>query len=726
MAIDCPVSCRAHDPGVSLTHPIRALGSQQHGKWSLTPVASALALAVALGLLAWLGWSGTRTRDELVSAQQAVRVAELRGIFVHLDELLTMSARMAAASGEPRWVARYDEASPLLTAAIDEAIVLATPAIGAMLVGTTGEASAGLIAMMRTSFALVAAGDSEGARSLLNGPEFSYLKAVYASGIEAFGEELEQLAASRAKLLSDRIHMELLGLGLSAVLLVAAAVAIRGHMRVRRALAHTEAVARIDDLTGLPNRRHFYDEVRAMLARRDRTGGDVALLLLDLDRFKVVNDVHGHPGGDQLLRLVAARFRALARAGDLVARLGGDEFALVAPLHPSAGMRLASEASADVALRLIAALQQPFEIRAGVFAQVGVSIGVALAGSEAGSVDAFVRCADIALYRAKTDGRGRFCFFDPSMDAQAQARAVLEGELRQAIADDQIIPHFQPLVRLDTGRLIGFEMLARWPHPTRGMVSPGEFVPVAEDAGLIGPMTDRLLRRACRAATGWPGDVSLACNVSPLQLRDRSLPAMVRAVLDESGLPPHRLELEITESALVGDLALAREVLDELKALGVRLALDDFGTGYSSLHHLKMLPFDKLKIDAGFVGGVSSNGESRKIVAAVIGLGQSLGLITVAEGVEDAETAVLLRGLGCDVGQGWLFGRPTSAEAVSARWPLHRTASPAPADPSARVPDQDGCSPPGARGMGQLAGRNAPISDSIGRSGHDRGAQTLM
>ncbi len=679
---------------MSLMHPVQA-GIWKLGGRSLKPVVAAFALAVALGFLMWLGWVGSKTRNELnAAAQQAVRVAELRGTFAYLDEWLTMSAYMAAASGEPRWVARYDEASPLLTAAIAEAVALATPAASAMLASTTGEASAGLVAMVRASFALAAAGDREAAKSLLNGPEFNYLKAVYASGIEAFGQELEELAASRAKLLSDRIQMEMLGLGLSAVLLVAAAVAIRGHVRVRRLLVHTELVARIDDLTGLPNRRHFYDEIRAMLARRGRTGGDLALLLIDLDRFKAVNDVHGHPAGDQLLRLAAERLRTTARAGDLVARLGGDEFALVAPMPPSAGMRSPGDASAELALRIITALEQPFELPSGFRAQVGVSVGVALAGAEAGGVDPFVHRADVALYRAKADGRGRFCFFDPSMDEQVQARAVLEGELRQAIADDQIIPHFQPLVRLDTERLIGFEMLARWPHPTRGMVSPAEFIPVAEDAGLIGPMTERLLRRACRVAAGWPADVSLACNVSPLQLRDRSLPIMVRAALDESGLPPHRLELEITESALVGDLNLARDVLCELKALGVRLALDDFGTGYSSLRHLKMLPFDKLKIDAGFVGAMADNAESRKIVAAVVGLGQSLGLITVAEGVEDTETAALLRGLGCDVGQGWLFGRPAAAEVVSAQWPLHRPAATVLAAPTAEI---------GRRGHGQGA-----------------------
>ena len=629
--------------------------------------ASALTVAVTLGFLVWLGWDGAGTRDDIrLAAQQAVRVAELRGTFTYLDEWLTMSAHMAAVSGEPRWVARYDEARPQLAAAIAEAVALATPRVAAALAATTNEASTGLIQMERASFAQAAAGDREGARLLLDSPEFAYLKASYASGIEVFGQDLESLAASRAKMLNDRAWLETAGLALGAVLLAAATIALRGHAQLRQAMACTEAVARTDALTDLPNRRHLYEELQAMLARTERSGQGVALLLLDLDRFKAVNDVHGHPAGDQVLQLVAARLRGFARTGDLIARLGGDEFALVAPLDPPGQHSLHSDAAAQIAKRIVTALEAPFELACGTKVQTGVSIGLALARTEHESADAVVRRADVALYRAKVDGRGRFCFFEPLMEAHIQTRALLENELRQAVAGDCIIPHFQPLVEMDSERLIGFEMLARWPHPTRGMVSPAEFIPIAEDIGLIGSMTDRLLRRACCIAMTWPADILLACNISPIQLRDHDLPAMVRAALDESGLPPHRLELEITESALVGDLDLALELLNQLKSLGVRLALDDFGTGYSSLRHLNMLPFDKIKIDAGFIGAMGRSVESRKIVAAVVGLGHSLGLITVAEGVEEPETAVLLRDLGCDIGQGWLFGRPGSAEASGA------------------------------------------------------------
>ena len=630
-------------------------------------VAPALVVTAALGFLIWLGWIGTGTRGEMrLAAQQAVRVAELRGTFAYLDEWLTMSARMAAASGEARWVARYEEARPQLAAAIAEAAALATPEVSAALAETTNEASHGLIDMERASFARAAAGDREGARALLDSPEFSYLQAVYASGIEAFGQDLETLAAARSRTLNDRAWVEMSGLMALAVLLVAGAFGVHGHARLRMALAYTAAVARTDALTDLPNRRRLYEALEAMLAAAGRDGGGVVLLLLDLDRFKVVNDAHGHPAGDQLLQLVAARLRAIARPGDVVARLGGDEFALVAALDPASQSQPHGETAAQLARRIVSALELPFGLSGGKMAQIGVSIGLAFAQSQEAGADALVHRADIALYRAKADGRGRFCFFDPGMDAPIQVRALLEGELREAIAGNLVIPHFQPVVEMDTGRLIGFEMLARWLHPVRGMISPSEFVPIAEDIGLIGAMTESLLRRACHVAMAWPSDLFFACNISPLQLRDRCLPAMVRAALEESGLPPHRLELEITESALVGDMDLALELLCELKTLGVRLALDDFGTGYSSLRHLNLLPFDKLKIDAGFVGAMAVNPDSRKIVAAVVGLGHSLGLITVAEGVEDLGAAAMLRDLGCDLGQGWLFGRPCPAEAVEA------------------------------------------------------------
>ncbi len=670
-AFNRALSCRCHAGRMSVLSRLPKPHLKPAGRALVGRSFSGLAAAAALLLLVWLGWSGIGIRQEMRAAEQrGMRIAELRGTVATLEELLTMSARMAALSGKRHWAARYEQTGPKLDAVIAEAVALATPEVRAALAETAGEANRGMMRMERAALALAAAGDRAGATALLDGPEFAYLEAVYASGFEAFGEELQALAAARTRALDQRAWIEALGLGLSALFLVAAGFARRGHARLRQAQARTDAMARTDAVTDLPNRRRLYEAMPAMLAGIGQSCSGVALLLLDLDRFKLVNEAHGHAAGDRVLQLVASRLRGVARAGDLVARLGGDEFVVLVPLDlPGTSQpnpHQAHDAAAQLARRIATILDQPFHLADGAVVQVAASIGIALASSEREGPDALFGRAEVALERATAEGGDRFRFFEAGMDAHIRARASLESELRRAIAVDAIVPHFQPLVQLDTERVIGFEMLARWPHPERGMVSPGEFIPIAEDLGLIGAMTERLLRRACHVAASWPGETLLACNISPLQLRDRALPAMVRAALEASGLSPRRLELEITESALVGDLELARDLLQELKALGVHLALDDFGTGYSSLRQLKALPFDKLKIDAGFVGSMVGNADSRKIVAAVVGLGHSLGLATVAEGVEEPETAALLRDLGCDVGQGWMFGRPAPAEQAGA------------------------------------------------------------
>ena len=636
-------------------------------------VAASLGSAI---IILWLGWTGVRARDALnVASQRAVRAAELRGSITYLGELLTMSARMATATGDRFWVERYDEAAPKLDAAVGEAAELATPEVKAALVGTTEEAHRDLTTMERRSLALAADGDLPAARQLLDSPEFSYLQDVYAGGLDIFARDLTTLAGTQATEATDRAGWEVVGLGLCAVMVVAAVLTMRGRQRLKGALAHTAAVARIDTLTELPNRRGFYEALEA--AGEARPGGaSCALLLIDLDRFKAANDVHGHLAGDRVLQIVAGRLRGVMRPGDDLARLGGDEFGLLMWSDGSAGE--ACDEPQWMAERIIDALNEVFAWSDGITIQIGASVGIAVAEPGGGGVGDLMHRADLALHRAKGDGRGCCRVYVAGMDEEARARALLESELRQAVAEAAIVPHFQPLVDIDTGRPIGVEMLARWPHPTWGMVSPAEFIPVAENLGLIGAMTDNLIRQGCRAAATWPDDITLACNISPLQLRDPDLPGMVRRALEDTGLPAHRLELEITENALVGDLDMARSLLRQLKSLGVRLALDDFGTGYSSLRHLKSLPFDKLKIDAGFVRVMAEDEESRKIVSAVIGLGRSLGLTTVAEGIETEEILALLRGLGCDVGQGWLFGRPAPVESTSAMFAdAPRSGSPA-------------------------------------------------
>ena len=625
-----------------------------------------LAGVATAALLAGLGVLGTGMRQEgRLASQKAVRVAELRGTVARLDGEMVMAVRLAALSGDRRWVATIDEDAPKLDAAIAEASDIASPEIRHALDETTGEAHRDLLTMERRALSLVAEGDLASARALLDTPAFAYLQEVYADGLDVFGQDLRMLADDRAAQLDARAWTETGGLALLAILLVAGGLGLRGHLRLRSALARTAAIAGTDLLTGLPNRRRFCEELDAALVDGRRSGLDHALLLIDLDRFKAVNDAQGHPAGDELLRLVGQRLRDVVRDDRHVARLGGDEFAVLLRCDPAGPDRPQTDPAA-VAGRIVDTLSLPFSLPRGAVAQVGASVGIGLTRVDEDGIDDLMHRADVGLYRAKAEGRGCFRFFEQGTDVSVRALAQLEGELRRAVADDAIVPHFQPLIDLATGCLVGVEMLARWPHTVRGMVSPAEFIPLAEDSGLIGPMTVSLLRQACRAAAVWPSHVTLACNLSPLQLRDPGLPATIAGVLAETGFPAARLELEVTESALVGDLALARRLLEEIRALGVRLALDDFGTGYSSLRHLQLLPFDKLKIDQSFVGAMASDRESAKIVSAVVGLGHSLGLSTVAEGVETEEVAALLRELGCDVGQGWLFGRPVPAHRIAA------------------------------------------------------------
>ena len=524
--------------------------------------ALALATVAAVALLSGLGFVGLGTREKVrLASQRAIRVAELRGAIAQLDDSLATTARIAAMSGERRWSERFEVIAPKLDAAIAEANEIATPEISAVLSETTGEAHRDLLTMERRVLALAADGDLATAQTLLDNPEFGYLQEVYADGLEVFGQDLRTLAEGRAADLDARAWMEAGGLGLIAVLLVSTALALRGRLRLRAAMARTAAAARTDPLTDLPNRRQFYEELEAALSMGRRTGLDHALLLIDLDRLKAVNDAYGHPAGDELLRLASARLRGVLADERRIARLGGDEFALVLRCDP-AGPDQPQTDPAAVAERIIEAMAEPFALTSGSV-QIGASVGIGLTRPTSDGMADLMHRADVALYRAKAEGRGCFRFFEQGTDVRVRALALLEGELRQAVLDHAVVPFFQPLVHIETGRLVGLEMLARWPHPTRGLVPPAEFVPIAEDAGLIGPMTVSLMRQGCKAAAAWPDHLTLACNISPLQLRDPGLPDMISAVLAETGFPARRLVIEVTESALVGDLALARTLLNE-------------------------------------------------------------------------------------------------------------------------------------------------------------------
>ncbi|WP_018260791.1 putative bifunctional diguanylate cyclase/phosphodiesterase [Methylobacterium sp. WSM2598] len=424
----------------------------------------------------------------------------------------------------------------------------------------------------------------------------------------------------------------------------------------RRAEARITHMAHHDALTDLPNRVLFRQRIVAALEAQARDGRSAGLLCLDLDRFKLVNDTLGHPAGDELLRQAAQRLASCAQDGS-VARLGGDEFALLAPAD-------GPEAVMATARRVIAALaQQPFLV-AGQAVQVGASVGVALLPADGTDPDVLLRRADMALYAAKAAGRGTAVAFEPAMDEAIQARRILEADLRAALEAGALEVHYQPLHDCRTLRILGCEALLRWRHPARGFVPPGEFVPLAEDLGLIGELGAFVLRAACREAAGWSVPLRVAVNLSPAQFRSPGLALSVTAILAETGLDPRRLDLEITETVLLSEDAANVAILSELRALGVRIAIDDFGTGYASLSYLRAFPFDQIKIDRSFVGRLGEDPQSAAIVRAVTNLGRSLGIVTVGEGVETPRQLEQLRAFGCDVVQGYLLGRPVPAAAL--------------------------------------------------------------
>jgi diguanylate cyclase (GGDEF)-like protein len=430
---------------------------------------------------------------------------------------------------------------------------------------------------------------------------------------------------------------------------------IATHEDVTERIRNEERIAylaRHDILTGLPNRLHFRERTEEALPLL-RRGEGFAVLCIDLDHFKEVNDALGHPSGDKLLQLVADRLRQNVRETDILARLGGDEFAVVQT------MLQRPEEVTVLAGRIVEVLTQPYEVD-GQEVVVGASIGVAVAPGDGDDPDQLLKNADLALYRAKADGRGMFRFFEAEMDACLQARRKLETELRKALTQNEFEVYYQPIVDLQDNQVTAFEALIRWNHPERGLVMPDEFISVAEKLGLIGPIGEWVLHQACADAATWPRGIRVAVNLSPLQFRTTLVPAVVQS-LASAGLCASRLELEITESVVLQNNEATMSMLRQLHEIGVRISMDDFGTGYSSLSYLHSFPFDKIKIDRLFVSDLDANADCAAIVRAVAGLGKTLGMKTTAEGVETREQLDWLRSEGCTEVQGYLFSRPQRA-----------------------------------------------------------------
>ena len=424
----------------------------------------------------------------------------------------------------------------------------------------------------------------------------------------------------------------------------------------RRAHEKIAHMAHYDALTGLPNRVLFREQIEREL-EKVAGGAQFALLYIDVDEFKGINDSLGHHVGDELLMAIAGRIRACLKPGDLIARLGGDEFAVI---------QTGVESSADVlafVTRIHEAIRHPYHCL-GHHLSTDASIGIALAPQDGADLDQLIKNADLAMYGAKAEGRRTYRFFVPEMDASAKARLSLEQDLRQALVNGGFEIHYQPLVNLRSGEVSGCEALLRWRHPERGMVSPAEFIPIAEDTGLINELGDWVLRTACNEAATWPAHVRLAVNVSPVQLKCDTLALRIAGALAASGLEPRRLELEITEAVLIRDDEAALSILHQLRSIGVRIALDDFGTGYSSLSYLKRFPFDKIKIDRCFVADIADASGSPVIVQAVVNIASASNMTTVAEGVETEAQREMLRTLGCTEMQGYLFSKPRPAAEV--------------------------------------------------------------
>jgi diguanylate cyclase (GGDEF)-like protein len=446
----------------------------------------------------------------------------------------------------------------------------------------------------------------------------------------------------------DHLRFALTSTGFSALSLVIPTAALLWMFRIlRSAEAKSVALARHDPMTGLANRRGFGEKLDLLF---ERPTARFALILLDMDNFKNVNDVHGHAVGDAFLCVVAERLERVTAGHGSVARLGGDEFAVLLQFDDSRAMisRLAHRISAALSLSV------DFD---GRKLECSASLGVALRGGENQQASDLLRSADIALYRAKRE-RGGIRFFEPKMEEELEARLTLEADIRASIKANGFLPYYQPFIRLSDGAVVGFEVLARWDHPIRGLQAPDVFIPVAEEIGAVTDLTFSVLRQACVDAKDWPDQPMLSVNISAVDLKDPALAIRLLAILSETDFPPHRIEVEITESAVVIDLALARKFLDDVRVVGIKIALDDFGTGYSSLSKLHQLPFDKIKIDRSFVAASEGTGDGHKFIKLIVTLARSLGVATTAEGIDTAAAANRLTKKGCTFGQGYFFARP--------------------------------------------------------------------
>jgi diguanylate cyclase (GGDEF)-like protein len=488
------------------------------------------------------------------------------------------------------------------------------------------------------------------------------LRACARAGLVERGRVRSCFAELRAQISSDAPEAILLPIKGGRILMITSRRMLDGSSVIlvedvtvqKAAEARISRLAHYDSLTDLPNRVSFRDEVTRLLANTAEERS-CALLFVDLDEFKQVNDTLGHPSGDELLKQVAARLRAIVGERQLIARLGGDEFVvLLAPLSDPAG-------AAAVAQRIVHDVSVPYQVDGHIII-IGASVGIALAPADAADADTLLKNADLALYRAKFDGRGCFRFFEVEMDLMMREKRALETDLRHALKGGEFAVHYQPMINLKTGGIAGCEALIRWFHPQRGPVPPGEFIPMAEEMGLVVEIGEWVLLTACREATHWPAETRISVNLSPAQFRHGGLVETVSRALATSGLPPHRLVLEITESTLLRDTDAVLNTLNDIRALGASIALDDFGTGYSSLSYLRKFPLQAVKIDRSFLVGIETNRKQKILLRGIARLCGELGVKVVIEGVETSDQLdVIASNPEIEFAQGYMFAKPAAA-----------------------------------------------------------------
>jgi diguanylate cyclase (GGDEF)-like protein len=600
------------------------------------------------------------------AAGRLAQAQRLAGELQLADLQLTASAQLAVATADRRWVEAYDGHLPELARALAQARALAPPGLAQRFDDQTRVASEELSNLRESAFEALTVGAADVARTIFEGERYRRHAALLAAATAEF--TVATVDASRADMGALQRRGYAIGAAvLGGALLLGLALWRRLAGRLARSREHfLEAEVRIqrlassDLLTGLANRAALHDAMVTAMSRAEGGGRTLALLMIDLDHFKAVNDRHGHMVGDLVLKEVVHRMSRCLRGGELHARYGGDEFVVAIEEFQD------PTAARAVAERLVRVLGQPMAIDT-LTILIGASIGIARYPDDAADGDELLRKADSALYRAKANGRGGVCHYDRSLDEREAERLALEQSMREGLACGQFVPYFQPIVDLASREVRSLELLCRWQHPQRGLLAPAAFLPLAEDTGLIGAITMSVLGQACVALRRFPPHWRLSVNVSPQQIQDITLVPRLLAVLHEHGVPPSRLDVELTESALVTKTARSRRAMQAIKEAGMTVTLDDFGTGYSSLSYLAEMGFDGIKIDRSFVRSLHDRPASAKIVDAVVGLSRSLGVQTVAEGVETERDAQALRQLGCALAQGHLFGAAVTADQVLAQ-----------------------------------------------------------